>query len=75
MSDEPKRRLWVWLCWAIVGMACYPLSEAPVWRLTDDSRWWHTIEPAYAPVDWLFANCEAFRESMRIRAYSFSKHH
>jgi hypothetical protein len=39
MSDERKRRLL-----AIVGIACYPLSEAPVWRLTEDSGWWQAIE-------------------------------
>jgi len=75
MSDERKRRLLAWLRWAIVGIACYPLSEAPLWRLTEDSGWWKAIEPAYAPVDWLFENCEFFRESMRIWAYPFSKRH
>jgi hypothetical protein len=44
MSDERKRRLLAWLRWAIVGIACYPLSEAPVWRLTEDSGWWQAIE-------------------------------
>ena len=75
MSDERKRRLLAWLRWAIVGIAV-TRSRKPQFgvsrKIRDGGK---PSSPAYAPVDWLFENCEFFRESMRIWAYPFSKRH
>jgi hypothetical protein len=73
MSDERKKRSRAWIGWAAIALFCYPLSEAPVWYVTDDLDWWSVVEPAYAPADWLFENCEPFREAMRICCGPFAK--
>ncbi|HEV7999884.1 MAG TPA: hypothetical protein VGP63_08400 [Planctomycetaceae bacterium] len=61
MSDEPKRRSWGWIGWAIVSLlALYLMSAGPAAWLWNrgylNSRF---MSVAYAPIDWSYKNSAA----------------
>jgi hypothetical protein len=58
MSDEPKKRSWGWIGWALVApLVLYPLSAGPAARLCDEinpnpcavpyHRWRNVYDPLW----------------------------
>jgi hypothetical protein len=59
MSDEPKRRSWPWVGWAVIAAFVYPVSWGPAALLESrvGTHQAHKVfNSIYAPVDWARAN-------------------
>jgi len=65
MNDEPKKRSWGWIGWALLAfLVLYPLSAGPATlfcqRAHIDDNW---LAIPYGPIKWAMDNNEVFNRA------------